>query len=124
MERGRIYTKKLNEWTALGDDGKEYLIQVEYAYNEYDENGNLVATGSEDIQPKGQMEAKWLFYPMNLTGKNGNRIFWIWTWDGQARHKSGNRKFICHGMMNVRGSKTAIRNALRKKYGCAEVQMR
>lgn len=123
-ETGRIYTAKLDQWSAFGEDGKEYLTQVEYAYTEYDEDGNVVGAGSEDIQPRYQIETKYFNQPMILRGKNGNSVYWIWTWDGQKRHKSGARKFICHGMMNIRGSKKAVRNALKKKYGCAEVQFR
>ncbi len=120
----RLYTRRLDEWTAYGEDGKNYLTQVEYEYEEFDNDGNLVAHGSEDIQPMFKIEKAHDAHPLLVKGMNGNRMYWAYTWNGKDFYPSGGRKFLCHGLKNIRGSKSIVEKALLKKYGCVEVQLR
>ena len=124
MKKARIYGERLNLWTALNEAGREIVTQVEYAYKEYDENGELCGIGSEDIQPKFETEnlggSWWRYRFLGLDRKSK----YVHGWDGKSYHKSGHRKFREYPSVYFRGDASIVRMVLAKQYGVAEIQLR
>lgn len=111
MERIRVYGKELERWCHLDQNDKERLVQIEFEYKEYDEDGELVGIGSEDFSAD-----RW--HKDMIT-------FWLWTWDGERRNKGGHRWFECRGYVKCRRSdKKAYKKLAQKKYGAALVELR
>lgn len=84
-EKIKLYGKTLNTWkrmfTVVWNGEKreaECVEQYEFAYTEYNGNGEKVGTGSEDFSFERSRNLKYY------------RIF---TWDGQKRNKGGYRWF-------------------------------
>ena len=111
----RIYGKTVNTWKAwetylyngAEEREREVITQREVEYKEYDENGELVAVGTEDFSAERYRE---------ICEK------WVWTWDGQKLNKGGHRWFECQGTIkfNLNQQKDIMRY-LRNKYSDASV---
>lgn len=111
MKRIRIYGKRLNTWTAINEKGREVATQIELAYKEYNEDGELVGTGSED-------------FSMERYNAEIQRV-WICTWDGQKRNKGGYRWFDNCGSVEIRkADRKEVKKHYEEKYNAAEVQLR
>lgn len=92
MKRTRIYTRTVNTWKCWEPvlirgqyQEREIVQQYELEYKEYDEEGNLVGTGTEDFSRDRYRE---------IDQKQ------IWTWDGKRYNRGGHRWFDYVG--NVR----------------------
>lgn len=125
MKKAKIYGERLNVWTALNEAGKEIITQVEYAYREYNENGELCGVGSEDIQPVYEYEvpvnsSPWRYRFLGLDRK----AKWVHGWDGKSYHKSGNRKFKEFPSVYFSGDASVVRTVLANQYKMAEIQLR
>ena len=114
----RIYGKIVNTWTAWEPviirgqyQERERIIQYEIEYNEYNENGDLVATGTEDFSRERYMEID---------------SRWIWIWNGKNYNRGGHRAFECMGMIKFNlNQQREVFKYLRNKYSEASlVQMR
>ena len=116
--RVRIYGKIVNKWKLCEKytwNGKtmerEIVVQYEIAYKEYDENGNLVATGTEDFSRERYKQID---------------TQWVWTWDGIKRNRGGHRSFECMGTVTFNlNNKGDVMRYLRTKYNnAALIQLR
>lgn len=109
MNTVRIYGKTVNTWkawetvTVRGEEKeREVIVQREIEYGEYDEEGNLVATGTEDFSRERYRELD---------------TQWIWGWDGEKRNRGGHRSFECMGTIQFNlNQKSNVMKLLRKKY--------
>lgn len=110
MKRARIYGKTINEWRSTDEHGREYLVQQEIEYKEYDENGYLRATGTED-------------FSLERLHKQ-TKVRWISTWDGERRNKGGYRWFDGHGNIRFSGDAGIVKAILQKKYDAALIELR
>ena len=79
----KLYGKELNRWTHIEQrlwKGEvrdvKVTVQVELAYREYDWQGNLIATGSEDFSKE------------RFNNLGDYRVF---GWDGKRYNKGGYR---------------------------------
>ena len=87
----KVYGKKINRWTAYDEQrGKEITTQVEVEYKEYDRDGELIATGTEDFS-----KDRW---------DNEVRDYMMWAWDGETRGKVGQKLFRCLFYITIRRS--------------------
>lgn len=75
----RLYGKVLNRWTYVDEQGRERTSQIEVAYREWNEAGQLTAEGTEDFSPE-----RW---------KQTTRSAYVWAWDGQKLNRGGHRWF-------------------------------
>lgn len=114
----RIYGKTVNTWKAWETfiwrgqtREREIATQYEIEYREYDESGNLVATGTEDFSRERAMQ---------LDTK------WVWVWDGKKLNRGGHRSFECMGTVKINlNSKAEVMKYLRTKYSDATlIQLR
>lgn len=117
-ERVRIYGDTLRTWTSIEEytfrgeqKEREVIVQRELEYKEYDLDGNLLATGSEDFSTERYREID---------------SQWLWTWDGNKRNKGGHRWFDCLGLVkfniNTKREALVLMKALHKD--AAVVQLR
>jgi len=81
----RIYGKVINTWqqwepyTFRGEERQRLVsYQYELPYKEFDQNGDLVATGSEDF---------------SIERMNTLCVKWVYAWDGVKRNKGGKKRF-------------------------------
>lgn len=118
MNTVRIYGKTVNTWKAWEtfnwrgqEKEREVIVQWEIEYREYDENGNLIASGTEDFSRERHLE---------IDEK------WIWTWDGQKRNRGGHRAFECMGTVkfNLNQQREVMRFLSKKYSDQALVQLR
>ena len=118
MNRVRIYGKIVNTWKAWEPiiirgqyQEREVVQQYELEYSEYDENGELVAVGTEDFSRERYREIDQR---------------WVWIWDGKSFNRGGHRAFECMGAVKFNlNNQRAVFQYLRNKYGNASiVQMR
>lgn len=118
MNKVRIYTRTVNTWKCWEPviirgqyQERETIQQWELEYKEYDEEGNLVGTGTEDFGKERYRE---------IDTKQ------IWTWDGKKLNKGGHRWFEYLG--NVRfnlNDQRAVMGLMRKLHSdAALVQLR
>ena len=90
----RVYNAKpLNTWTAEREDGREETVQVEYFYREYDNAGELCATGSEDFSPARAARIS---------------IGFVHTWDGKSYRKDMTRRWEYRGVVRYSGKKRIL----------------
>lgn len=110
MKTFRIYGKRLNYWHVEDEKGRPILRQVEIAYKEYNEYGELIGVGSEDFSKEryDQIVHKQVF-----------------SWDGEKRNKGGKRWFDDFGFVtiNKRDSKI-VKEYLTKLHGSTLLQLR
>ena len=111
MTKVRIYGKELRRWTTTNENGREILVQVELSYKEYDEEGNLVGTGSEDFSKE-----RW---------SSEIKRDWVWTWNGVQLNRGGHRQFTCWGLTTYRKTdKKAVKALMAKRYNAVTVELR
>lgn len=107
----RIYGKELQTWTATDENGRECRTQTEYAYTDYNEQGEKVGTGSQDFCPALE--------------KSELDTVWVYTWDGERRNKGGFRWFDCRGFYRIRkAERQAFKALMAKRYGAQLVELR
>lgn len=107
----RIYGKILHTWTYTDEQGRERTSQIEVAYRDYNESGQLTGTGSEDFSPE-----RW-----NQTTRRNN----IWTWDGKKLNKGGHRWFEYQGCYTFRKEDSkAVKALYKNKFNAAAVDFR
>lgn len=115
----RIYGNIVNTWKAWEPviirgqyQERERITQYEIEYTEYDMNGNVVATGTEDFSAERY----------NTTFKSQE----VYTWDGKKLNKGGHRWFEYRGFIRYNASqRKALNQYLKNKYNEAElVQLR
>lgn len=111
MKTFRIYGKRLNYWHVEDEKGRPILRQIEIAYKEYNEYGELIGVGSEDFS-KERYEREILYKQ-------------IYSWNGEKRNKGGNRWFDDLGSIiyNKRDSKI-VKEYLTKLHGSTLLQLR
>lgn len=111
MTTYRIYGKELERWTHEDDRGIQRMVQVEIEYKEYDENGDLVAAGSEDFSFD-----RW---KKNLVTR------FVYTWDGERRNKGGHRWFDYIGAVTYdKKHSKEVKKHFERKYNATMVQLR
>ena len=108
----RIYGKVLETWEAYDWElGCHVPVQYEFSYKDYDMDGRLIGSGSEDFSPARKR--------MAMSER------WVWTWDGKKRNRGGYRAFECQGLIKYRDSdRKDIKEFLKNKYGCELVELR
>ena len=114
----RIYGKTINTWKAWetytwkGETReREITTQYEIEYKEYDENGNLVATGTEDFSRERYRQID---------------TQWVWVWDGVKQNRGGHRAFECMGTVtfNLNNKGDVIRYLWTKYNNAKIIQLR
>lgn len=109
--RMRIYGKILQRWTVTDEQGRERTTQIEVAYKEYNEAGNLIGEGSEDFSPE-----RW---NQTTTRKN------VWTWDGKRLNKGGHRWFEYQACLTFRKEDSkAVKELYKTRLNAAAVDFR
>lgn len=103
----RIYGKIVNTWTRtvldLWGREKEEPAQYEMTYTDYNEDGTVYQTGTEDFSPER--------YRKVIVDK------WVHTWDGQKVNKGGKRWFDCRGSIQYRrGDGKAVKALMQIRY--------
>lgn len=116
----RLYGTTVNTWEheverISGRDGKLFKVvqryQVEIEYKEYLLDGLLVGGGTEDFSFER--------YKQDVVKR------YIYTWNGKAYHKSGNKKFAYHGLCQFRKTeRDEVREYLKRKYNAKLLQLR
>ena len=109
--RIRIYGKQLNTWETTDENGRQRLEQVELAYTDYNADGTIAGTGSEDFSM-----ARW---SQDIEER------WVYTWDGVKRNKGGYRWFTDRGHIRFRKScKKDLAAMLKEKYNAEIIELR
>lgn len=116
----RLYGKVVNTWEheverISGCDGKPFKVvqpyQEEIEYKEYLLDGSLVGEGTEDFSYERYKQDVVKHY--------------VYTWDGEAHHKSGNKKFVYHGLCQFQKTeRNEVREYLKRKYNAELLQLR
>lgn len=106
MKTARIYGKTINTWRSTDERGRDIVTQYEIAYSEYDEEGNLRRTGTEDFSPA-------------RLGKQ-TKYRWIFTWDGKKLNKGGHRWFDGHGPIRFAGDSGIVKAVIAKQLNSRE----
>lgn len=111
IKKFRLYGDAINRWFSEDENGHKHLTQIEVPYKEYDEYGNIVATGTEDFSPDR--------YGSTI------RTAWAWVWDGEKRNAAGQRWFRCLGMIRYRKTDARlVKLHLRHSYNAAVLDLR
>lgn len=84
----RIYGKVVNKWYDEWRNGTSRLLQVEVAYKDYNDSGELVGTGTEDFSAE-----RW---------NKQTRLSWVYVWDGTRYNRGGKRWWECIGIVRHR----------------------
>lgn len=96
-ETFKIYGNIINIWEheVRSKDGylKSVPVQYEVEYSEYDSDGNLIMTGTEDFSPE------------RMSSELTKRFVWIWT--GKF-DQNGRRRFIFEDYIKYPKNKTAL----------------
>lgn len=107
----RIYGKTINTWKHLEErNGREIEVttQMEIEYKEYDLDGNIVSSGTEDFSPERYRNS--IAYPS------------VYTWDGKKLNKGGHRWFDFHGSIKfLKSQRKEVKEYLKRKYVESEV---
>lgn len=117
----RIYGKIVNEWKAEDEKGREYIMQQEWTYTDYNsETGEIIGTGTEDIQKA---------FGYNYKHRMDHRT--IYTWNGRYYEKSGRKAYseaktirFRPGTDDKRATVNAIGKLARIWYEGKEIQVR
>lgn len=109
MNKVRIYGKLINKWKSYDEKKKrEIVTQVEHTYKEFDENGNLINTGSEDFSIE------------RFNSQTERRH--IYVWDGKRYNKGGYRWFDYEDSLLIRkGDLKGLKAYLKAKYPNAQL---
>ncbi|WP_373262356.1 hypothetical protein [Hungatella hathewayi] len=111
MKTFRIYGKTLNTWFIEDEKGREILRQVEIAYKEYNECGELIGAGSEDFSRER--------YNREIVHKQ------VFSWNGEKRNKGGKRWFDDLGFVTIIKSDSKIaKEYLTNLHGSTLLQLR
>lgn len=84
----KVYGEIKTIWKAYDEEkGREVVTQREVEYKEYDNQGNLIGTGTEDFSSQRWHEVKY---------------YEAWGWDGEHLQKGGKRYFDRLGTCKIK----------------------
>jgi hypothetical protein len=112
MKKTRIYGRTVRTWEAENANGIPITYQWEIAYKDYDEDGKVVGTGTEDFS-RDRLATE-------------TRMAYAYGWNGTRRNAGGHKWWeLLTGIRYRRGEAAAVRHLLYKWYDdVKEVELR
>ena len=107
----RIYGRTLNTWYATDEEGRTRVSQIEVEYTDRNQDGQIIAEGSEDFSPE-----RW----KTSVCRKG-----VWSWDGNKLNRGGHRWFDFHTVVTYRKKDgKAVKAFYKNLYNAAAVELR